>query len=358
MRQNGPQRFHPEVELLLRCARTQTLDTPNDCVTDFAFDDLDWDTVISLARRHRLQPFVNRSLAGHDISIPADVRTHLENTSETVLRRNLRMVSELVDLVARLEEAGVRVLPFKGPSLAALAYRDLGLRSFVDLDLLVPQEEFDKATEILCAGNYAVEASFPAFGEKTLREQDTDILVDLHFSVTPARYPFTFPFERFWQRRVEVPLGGRTFQTFSPSDLLQVLAVHGTRHFWIQLEWVVSFAALTQHESIDWKRVLRRSKQVGCDRMVLFGLRLSQELLGLSLPKNVSTIVADDRTVRLLCNRFISQVVRQDVSASQANRSFHLERYVAQLALMRGLRASGTYGMRLGRSLISNRLKL
>lgn len=151
---------------------------------------------------------------------------------------------------------------------------------------------------------------------------------------------------------------GRTVRTFSPSDLLSIVAVHGTRHFWIQLEWLVSFAALTQHDSINWVRVLRHSNQIGCDRMVLFGLQLSQELLRLSLPETVSTIVADDWIVQLLSKRLISQVVRQDVNPLQSNRSFHFERYLAQLILMRGLRARGKYGIQIGSSLISNNISL
>lgn len=356
MRQRGMQRFQPEVELLLSCVREQTLDNPGGHNTTFAADDLDWETVVDLARRHRLQPFVHRSLTENEIPIPSDVRADLEKASEALVRRNLYMVSELVDVLDRLEEEDVRVLTYKGPSLAELAYRDITLREFVDLDLLVPKEDFSEAIDILCAGNYVVEESFPAFGEKTLQEQDTGLPIDLHYRVTPARYPFTFPFDRLWERRAEVSLWGETVQTFSPSDLLPVVAVHGTRHFWVQLEWLVSFTALIQHESVNWARVLRRSKQTGCDRMVLLGLQLSQELLGLSLPERISTIIDDERIVQLLSERVISRTVYQNVDYSKDNRPLHYERYLAQLILMRGLRARGEYGARIGSSLIANRL--
>lgn len=355
MRQKKAPRFRPEIELLLSCAREQIVDKPNDHTTALVFDDLDWETVVRLANRHRLQPFLYRCLSENDISIPSNVWTHLEKTSEELVRRNLYMISELIDLLDRLEREGIRALTYKGPSLAKLAYRDVTLRKFVDLDLLVPKEDFSEAVNILCAGNYVVERSFPAFGEKTLREQDTGLPVDLHFRVTPTRYPFTFPFDQLWERRTGVSLSGRTVQTFSPSDLLPVIAVHGTRHFWIQLEWLVSFAALIQHQSIHWERVLERSEQVGCDHMVFLGLQLSQEFLGI-LPEKVSTIVDDRWIVRLLSKRVISQVVQRDVNYSRDNRLFHYERYLIQLILMRGLRAKGKYGIQVGNSLITNKL--
>lgn len=348
------QRFQPEVELLLSIIREQTLINSSDNVS--AFDSIDWNTVVRLASRHRLLPFVCQYQPDNDLVIPSEVQHELKKRSESLIRRNLYMVSELENLLAQLEEGGVRVLTYKGPTLAELAYGDITLREFADLDLLVPEQQFDNAIEILCAGNYVIENSFPTFGEVTLREQDTELVVDLHFRVTPDRYPFRFSFDRLWERRVTVSLWGNTVQTISPPDLLPVVAVHATKHFWVQLEWLVSFTSLIQHESIDLSEVLRCSRQIGCDRMVLLGLRLSQELLRLPLPDRVATIVDADRSVGLISRRVISRTVRQDMEYSQRPRLFHYERYLAQLCLMRGLRARAKYGFRIGRSWIDHTL--
>lgn len=356
MKRNSPRRFRPEVRLLLFCVREQVLDIPDDGSSTSTVGDVDWDTLVDLAYYHRLEHFVRRTASEGNISMPSDVRTNLETASNALTHRNLYMISELVRLLDRLEAAGVRALSYKGPSLAELAYQDVTLRRFGDLDLLVPEDDFESAVDVLCDGNYAVEKSYPTFAEKTLREQDGGMLVDLHSSVTPARYPFTFPFEGLWERRVDVSLFGKTVQTFCPSDLLPILAVHGTRHLWVQLEWLASFAALTQHESVRWPRVLGRSKQIGCDRMVLSGLQLAQELLGLPLPETVSTAVDADWLVRRLSERIISQVVHDDVDPSPENRSFHHERYLMQLLLMRGVTLRVTYGARIGCSLASGRL--
>lgn len=355
MRRSGTEGLREGVELLLSCAREQALDQPAGQSDVLTSDDPDWETVLSLARRHRLRPLVWWSVAEGGISPPSDVRTELKDVSDELVRRNLYMTSELVDLLDRLEERGLRALTYKGPSLAELAYGDVTRRSFVDLDLLVPEGDFREATDVLRAGGYVVEDSFPVFGEKTLQERDTGLCVDLHFRVTPERYPFTFPFDRLWDGRVDVPLCGKAVQTFGPSDLLPVLAVHGTRHYWIQLEWLVSFAGLIRHEPIDWARVLRISRQRGCDRMVLLGLHLSRELLGFSLPERVSTVVENDPIVRRLSDRTVSRVVYRDVDCSRDNRLYHYERYLVQLLLMRGLRARGEYGVRLGKSLMTDR---
>lgn len=347
-------RFESEVELLLAAVREQALGEERDPKAVRAFDGIDWNTVVRLASRHRLLPFVYHYQAAKDLAIPPEVRNEMNERVDALGRRNLYMVSELVDILTRLEEAGVRALTYKGPTLAELAYGDVTLRKFVDLDLLVPEQEFDTARELLSAGKYTVEDSFPTFGETTLRANDTGLTIDLHFSVAPERYPFRFPFDELWERRVAVSLYGRSVETFSPLDLLPIVAVHATKHFWVQLEWLASFTGLILRHSAALPDVLRRARQVGCDRMVLLGLQLSRELLEQSFQEEVSTLVDSDRVVPLISQRVIARTVREDIDYPQRSRSFHYERYLAQLCLMRGLRASAVYGLSIGKSFVKS----
>jgi Uncharacterised nucleotidyltransferase len=45
------------------------------------------------------------------------------------------MTGSLLQVVDLFSREGIPVLPFKGPTLAMAAYRNLALREFVDLDL-------------------------------------------------------------------------------------------------------------------------------------------------------------------------------------------------------------------------------
>lgn len=354
MTRDGPRRFPPEVELLLGCAREHALDDPSGDVP-LAADDLDWEAVADLAHRHRLQPLASRCLGDRGLSVPPDLRTDLEETSNALARRNLYAISQLSDLLDDLRERGVRALAYKGPALAELAYRDVTLREFADLDLLVPEAAFEEAVDVLRANDYEVEASYPSLGEKTLRERGAGIPVDLHSRVTPARHPFAFPFEGLWERRVDVSLSGRAVPTFGPSDHLLVAAVHGTKHFWIQLEWLVSFAALASRAAVDWAYVLRRSRRDGYDRMVLLALAMARDLLGLSPPEGVAPRLEDDWIVRLLADCVASRVIAGNADYARNTRSFHYRRNLTQLLLLRGLRTRGKFGLRLASSFLDRR---
>jgi hypothetical protein len=68
--------------------------------------------------------------------------------------RSLYLANQLTHVRGLLEQSGVTVIAFKGPTLAALAYREPGLREFSDLDLLVPFFEFPAARQTLIPHGY------------------------------------------------------------------------------------------------------------------------------------------------------------------------------------------------------------
>jgi putative nucleotidyltransferase-like protein len=75
-------------------------------------------------------------------TFPDHVTSVLQEFTQRNLRKNLLVTGELVILLRLFVKHGVNVIPFKGPTLAALAYGDLGLREFGDLDLLIARPDF------------------------------------------------------------------------------------------------------------------------------------------------------------------------------------------------------------------------
>ena len=59
------------------------------------------------------------------------------------------MTSELIKVMKLFEENGVEYISFKGPVLSQLAYGDITLRQYVDLDILIKKEDLRKADNLL-----------------------------------------------------------------------------------------------------------------------------------------------------------------------------------------------------------------
>ncbi|MEJ7712181.1 MAG: nucleotidyltransferase family protein, partial [Pyrinomonadaceae bacterium] len=100
--------------------------------------ELDWEYVFERAKQNFVTPLLCRNLIDNFAeSIPCDILIRLENYLHLHTLSNLRLTRELLEITSLLESHDISVLAFKGPTLSLLAYGDLALRQFSDLDVLV-----------------------------------------------------------------------------------------------------------------------------------------------------------------------------------------------------------------------------
>ena len=77
----------------------------------------DWNRLVLAARRHGLCLLLHRTLcAVNQERVPSAVIEQLTTLATNYRRRNLVLVAELLRVVASLEDAGIGVIPYKGPA--------------------------------------------------------------------------------------------------------------------------------------------------------------------------------------------------------------------------------------------------
>ena len=293
----------------------------------------DWDRVQSLAEFHGTIPLLHQHLAPlAEGIVPSSVQQALRDRCRDIATRNLLLSGRLTQACAALERAGIRVLAFKGPTLAILGYGDLSLRQFNDIDLLVPPSDFDHTLEALRDLGYefayrnapSQQVRYArALGQVALRDAQRTLL-ELHTSLTEAAYHFPLDFDALWSRRQSVLLQEQSVSTLGNEDLLLYLAVHGAKHDWPYLEWVADLAQLVaRHADIDWPGLLQRAIALRCRRILLLSLELAREILGVELPAPVAEgCVADRVAVRLAEGRR-----RRLLRANSHESSFRMARF-------------------------------
>src|SRR5215467_7845292 len=128
----------PELALVLASARVRL--SPERAARLRALCDaqLDWDRVIAEARRHGVDPLLQRHLDAIGAPpVPAAVLDRMRRHAEITGVRNRMLSVELGKVLAQLESRGVAAMPYKGPVFVALVSGDLALRRSADLDVLV-----------------------------------------------------------------------------------------------------------------------------------------------------------------------------------------------------------------------------
>jgi hypothetical protein len=283
--------IRPEVELLLCCARTIVEPDMAGRIQILVRQHIDWTYLIQIATYHRLTPLLYYNLcetAPEDC--PTTILDKLRCLAHANAVRNIFLTQELIKLLNLFEAHEILVIPYKGPILAAVVYRNLALRLFDDLDILVHKWDYHfTVSELLAAHGWRLRSDYG--WERSFVDATGRIGLDVHEGITHRVMPFRLSFDRVWKRCVTVSISGINVRTFTPSDLLIILCVQMAKDVaahQIQLNKICDIAELVRsHQDIHWPWVLQEARRLGALGMLHVGLRTTTELLGIALPKEI-----------------------------------------------------------------------
>ena len=299
-----------ESEALLLCARGEISTADRDNLQTLFTNNFDWDHFYRLARRHSLLPLVYRQLDALKDQLPGEVFQRFRKSYQENAARNLIFLDELTVVLDRLEAVGIEAIVFKGPALAVLAYGDLNLRRFVDLDLIVRRADMARAIEVLVHCGYVPSRDLTGEQQAVLLRTQHNlqfmrgrVIVELHWQVSSELFAATVTAEELWKDLSTIKLNGRAVKTLATEDLLFALCVHGSRHLWQRLAWICDIDRLIRiNPTIDWSALTERAKRANAARMFLLGPALAARLFGTDLPEAIVKEIAGDERIGGLCD--------------------------------------------------------
>jgi hypothetical protein len=256
-----------------------------DCVTstvsgrtEAAGQGHDWPSFVTTCVRHGVAQPAARLLLNSEahIETPKQVRAVLERLLAGNRERNLTLYAELARLLTHLSSDGVEALVLKGVALSLTVYPDYALRNFADVDILVREEQFERAHEIALAAGWNLQDEREPGHHHAVYERilETDILsgtvapefdpelsrgrlapythrlrLEIHrspfFDISGAAIPVDL--EPFWSgaRTARFP-SGASFSLPRPEAMLVHLCSHAASHGFQKLQFVLDVALLLQ----------------------------------------------------------------------------------------------------------------
>lgn len=288
-------------DLLIACARWNPSADELGVVRERASAGVDWDEWAQLARRHRLVPHAQRALSAARAELPAGSAGWLRDESLAIAARGLARARQLDALLRAFNADGVRALPFKGPALSLAAYGELGVRASTDLDIVVEPGDVDRARAALVRCGYRSASSMSPPQERVLQRSfghfvyipPSGASVELHWRFAAPRYPWSLRAADVFARAASVEYAAFTALMPDPTDQLLLQVMHGTRHQWEQLEWLVAVVQLLKRGGADEEALVARAKANGSARALRVALRLARDLLGAPLTPRLAGLAGD-----------------------------------------------------------------
>ena len=263
-----------------------------------------------LASRHGVLPLVYKTLSNLPGTVHSSSRllSKLESAYQTIARRNMLLSAELLRIVRLFESSGITCLPFKGPTLALRAYGDITLRQYGDLDLLVPPEQISEAAEILSAHGYRSFGSLTllndpvwleAAKDMVFQHQKSGVVVELHWKLFHRTFADARTQARLWTQPDQLTLQRHTLPVLPDETLLTYLCIHGARHLWERLEWIVDIDRLIRNRPIDWAAVDIQAETFRARKMLYLALSLSHRFFTTPLPEEILRRIRNKKIRRL-----------------------------------------------------------
>src|SRR5438105_2341077 len=133
------------------------------------------------------------------------------------------------EVVAALDEAGVRTILLKGPALAHRLYDDGTPRPYTDVDLLVAPADVERAGAVLARLGFHVADSSARQATVWMRETDA-ATVDLHTSLIGIGGPARDVWTALQAGTERMRVGGREVEVLGPAGLALHVGLHAAEH--------------------------------------------------------------------------------------------------------------------------------
>lgn len=262
-----------------------------------------------LGQLHRLVTQEAPAVPSGPAAADPDLVVRLRDLQRLAIERSLRQTGYLLRVLNGLGEGGVQVIPYKGPAWAEQLYGDVALRTWADLDLLVPYHQATAVRGTLLAGGFSDGNDFNprvldqrrrGWGEMHFVSPQTGMEMDVHWEVTVGFSGRSIAAEDLVARARPSTLLGRPVLRLSDEDMLLACAIHGSRHRWCTVELLLGLGVLIATTPVPWADILTAARAAGCRRRVTVSVVHACRVLGIPRPPAVLDCLAHDHLGRLL----------------------------------------------------------
>lgn len=171
--------------------------------------------------------------------IPADKTLLIEQAYLRTVNRSLLLYGHFSAIVTELQKADIEIIALKGIYLSENLYREIGLRQFSDIDILVPVNKSTQAVEILHKLGYTYQESVPVSDFIRQKEDKVHlppmilngVSVELHLKLHSANQPYQMNIERVFATKIPAKINDKDVYALDYMHQLIHITLHTHKHF-------------------------------------------------------------------------------------------------------------------------------
>lgn len=303
-----------EDKLLLYCSRLSIDIEISQKIEEILSSELDWNYIVDCSVKQGITSlfYWNLRKITTGKQIPSEILQKLEKMYYSNLARNVIYYDELHRVLTAFKKVNIDTIVLKGVFLAEEIYKNVGLRSMGDADLLIKEKDLKQVRIELTKLRYSEMNIFPTrlheqlhrikSGETTFISKEKNTFIDIHWDIQPCEYTYKLDVNKFWDNAKPIKIANIETLTFACEDILQHLCLHVDKH--ITLSSIFSYEPPAKplrdycdisevikyyNNMINWDYILQSSKNYGIEKPVYQGLSIAKTYFGAFVPGDVLT---------------------------------------------------------------------
>jgi len=236
----------------------------------------DWDYTFNRSRREGLSGLFYYHLSNLKIDNQYLVRFRAEYHSNSF--RNFAITEEFKKILKIFNEKNIQIIVLKGLFLAGKLYKNIALRPFSDIDILVRKEEIPKVNKILSSSGYVVPSNYRDCLENQTslnalvyrKKHDINFFVHLHWHIINTTWPIDsiltrIDMQRIWAHAKSSQICGMDIFTLGTEHLLIYLCQHAFLHYFDRFILLSDVLVVLENnkDSIDWDFLKEEAERFG-----------------------------------------------------------------------------------------------
>lgn len=278
--------------------------------------------------------------------LPQEVRDKWQRFYNDNLKRNTLALEQAVEIQNALGETGIRFILLKGISLVSTVYNNLGLRSFVDIDLLVKKEDLPALKNKLENLNYKLQCPKKAllserFGcAEWIFVREGFIPLDVRWQLCQyERFKGIIKFNerQIFQDAAHFKMNNNQLLSLSKEDLFLYLSMHfALVHKFSGFSWFYDLKAVIDYygRDFDWGLLINKARKANLTTVLYYVLYFYKKFLDTDFPSEILRRMKPSFIKRKLISSFMGQ---RNILSFIFSPKIGKRYYIGQVFLMDGL---------------------
>lgn len=298
-------------------------------VSSKSLKDIDLEKFIKRAREHSISGLLYSAIDWH-----YEVNENKELINDWKLSTfytgvgQLNHINQVEKIIKKFNEENVRVIVLKGLVVREF-YKNPELRTMSDADILVHEEDLDKARNILTSLGYSEKEGSDEHGAHLVFDHTNYLSVEVHWTLINGDYFSSGKeFEKdIWNNTMKIKLGDTEALSLGWEDLTLHLCIHMIVHMLYSGFGIRQLADLViliekKGKEINWDKFFEKSIECKADKFVIVIFNICKELFNMEIPFDIDNKYKIEKD---FLDEFINQIIesgvygRSDLSQNFAN---------------------------------------